>query len=254
MKKIVITAGGTSEPIDTVRSITNSSTGRLGCEICAALLKQKSAEIEKIFYLCPLRAVRPPESPLVEVVTTGGTASLLETVKSLLTENRIDIFIHSMAVSDYTVDYVSSVSLLSLEISEKLKERGQAGDTRALIEETIRNNGAVLTGNKISSDEKNLIIKLKPTPKVISAIKPLSPGTFLVGFKLLSGVPEEELRRVGMNLLQKNRCDLVVANDLANISGERHKALLLRPDGSFLRAETKAEIANLIISEAFGRD
>mgnify|MGYP000861790722 CR=1 len=254
MKKIIITAGGTSEPIDTVRSITNSSTGRLGGEICAALLRQKSDEIEKIYYLCPHRAVRPPESPLVEVVTTGSTASLLEAVKQLLTENRIDIFIHSMAVSDYTVDYVSSAGLLSMEISEKLKEIGPGEDTRALIEETIRNNKAVLRGNKISSNEKDLIIKLKPTPKVISAIKPLSPGTFLVGFKLLSGVTEEELRRVAMNLLRKNRCDLVVANDLAHISGERHKAMLLRPDGSFLRAETKAEIANLIISEAFGRD
>ena len=30
MMKIVITAGGTSEKIDDVRTITNSSTGRLG--------------------------------------------------------------------------------------------------------------------------------------------------------------------------------------------------------------------------------
>jgi phosphopantothenoylcysteine synthetase/decarboxylase len=83
MKKIVITAGGTSEPIDTVRSITNSSTGRLGYEICAALLKQKSAEIEKIYYLCPLRAAGRL-IPLVEVVTTGRHAKiLLETVKTL---------------------------------------------------------------------------------------------------------------------------------------------------------------------------
>ncbi|MGI5971106.1 MAG: phosphopantothenoylcysteine decarboxylase [Oscillospiraceae bacterium] len=252
--KIVITAGGTSEPIDTVRSITNSSTGRLGSEICSALLAKKPAVIEKIYYLCHLRAIRPPASPLVEVVTTGSTESLLETVKSLLTENKIDIFIHSMAVSDYTVDYVSTAGLLSREISERLKGREAGEDARPLIEDIIRKNESVLTGNKISSSETDLIIKLRPTPKVISAIKPLSPDTFLVGFKLLSGVTKEELRQVGMNLLKKNSCDLVVANDLADISGDKHKAMLLRPDGSFLRAETKSEIANLIISEAFGRD
>lgn len=31
--RVLITAGGTSEKIDNVRSITNHSTGRLGCLI-----------------------------------------------------------------------------------------------------------------------------------------------------------------------------------------------------------------------------
>ena len=38
MKKIVITAGGTSEKIDQVRKITNSSTGKLGMTIANHLL------------------------------------------------------------------------------------------------------------------------------------------------------------------------------------------------------------------------
>ena len=40
MKKIVITAGGTSEKIDNVRKITNSSSGKLGMTIANHLLKE----------------------------------------------------------------------------------------------------------------------------------------------------------------------------------------------------------------------
>ena len=36
MKKILVTAGGTTEPIDAVRSITNESSGRLGAKIADA--------------------------------------------------------------------------------------------------------------------------------------------------------------------------------------------------------------------------
>lgn len=44
-KNIVITAGGTSEYIDTVRKITNSGTGKLG-----ATIANKLSNENKIFY------------------------------------------------------------------------------------------------------------------------------------------------------------------------------------------------------------
>ena len=78
-------------------------------------------------------------------------------------------------------------------------------------------NIEVIGGNKISSYEDNLVIVLKPTPKIISIIKNLSPSTYLVGFKLLDGVSKEELIEVAKRLQNKNNCDLVVANDLSNI-------------------------------------
>ena len=39
MKKFIITAGGTSEKIDNVRKITNSSSGKLGCIIANTIVK-----------------------------------------------------------------------------------------------------------------------------------------------------------------------------------------------------------------------
>ena len=44
MLNIVITAGGTSEPIDNVRKITNSSTGKLGAVIAEELLKREDID------------------------------------------------------------------------------------------------------------------------------------------------------------------------------------------------------------------
>ena len=49
--KIVITAGGTSEKIDDVRTITNSSTGRLGYAVGTAFLQQYADELEAVYYL-----------------------------------------------------------------------------------------------------------------------------------------------------------------------------------------------------------
>ena len=49
--KIVITAGGTSEKIDDVRTITNSSTGRLGYAVGTAFLQQYADETDYLYYV-----------------------------------------------------------------------------------------------------------------------------------------------------------------------------------------------------------
>ena len=71
--KIVITAGGTSEKIDDVRTITNSSTGRLGYAVGTAFLQQYADELEAVYYLHGTRA-RHPEHEKVIPVEIGGVA------------------------------------------------------------------------------------------------------------------------------------------------------------------------------------
>lgn len=223
-KNIIITAGGTSEAIDNVRKITNSSSGKLGMIIANELLKEDS--VDTLYYLCSKTAFRPIHDK-VKVIEVGGTMDLKEKVESLLTQTKIDCFIHSMAVSDYMVDYVSTASLLAQAIEENK-------DNNLIT--TIKENKNTIQANKISSHEDNLMIMLKPTPKIISLIKTISPKTYLVGFKLLDQVSEEELIEVATNLKNKNHCDLVVANDLNNIRMGNHKA--------FIIGENEQEIAN----------
>ncbi|MFQ8846618.1 MAG: phosphopantothenoylcysteine decarboxylase, partial [Clostridia bacterium] len=174
--KIVITAGGTSEKIDDVRTITNSSTGRLGYAVGTAFLQQYADELEAVYYLHGTRA-RHPEHEKVIPVEIGGVADLQRELGRILAEEKIDAVVHAMAVSDYTVKEVTTLE----------KIRGEEPE----------DGGADLSGNKISSDIEDLIIHMKRSPKVIGNIKKWSPDSLLVGFKLLSGVPHEELIAVG---------------------------------------------------------
>ena len=147
-----------------------------------------------------------------------------------------------MAVSDYTVDYVCTSKMLAENIT------GNVFNIIEDIENSINNNMNRFEQNsKLSSKQSDLIIKLKPTPKIISYIKKLSPKTYLVGFKLLTGVSEQELKKVAYNLLQKNDCNLVIANDIKNINDSGHKAFLIDANKNTIPANTKQDIAKKLI-------
>ena len=73
MKKIVITAGGTSEKIDNVRKITNSSSGKLGMTIANELLKRDDVFI---YYICTKGSFRPVDER-VKIIEIEGTMDLI---------------------------------------------------------------------------------------------------------------------------------------------------------------------------------
>lgn len=239
--KIIITAGGTSEKIDNVRKITNSGSGKLGYTIANKLIEKMNDDIEKIYYICAKESYKPTNEK-IEIIEISGTYELEKNVRELLTSQKIDYFIHSMAVSDYTVDYVTTAERLALEI-----ENNKNSD----ITSTIVNYKDGIKDSKISSYEENLIIKLKKTPKIISIIKEISPKTFLVGFKLLDNVSENQLLDVAIKLKDKNKCNLVVANDLKNIRNGSHKAFIIRKDNTYKNADGKEDIAEKLIEEMF---
>ncbi len=242
--KVIVTAGGTSERIDSVRKITNSSSGKLGLAITNEILNKHGQEVEELYYICAKDSYKPNDKK-VKIVEINGTSELKNEVEKLLTNETIDYFVHSMAVSDYMVSYVSTASLLAQTIKES--------DGSDLVE-IIKNNKYTVGGAKISSYEDNLLIMLKPTPKVISVIKDLSPKTYLVGFKLLDSADEDELIQVATKLLEKNGCDLVVANDLASIRSGNHKAFIIDKFGDRVIANGKDDIAAKLVEEMFKND
>lgn len=225
MKKYVITSGGISEKIDNVRKITNSSSGKLGMTIANHLLESKS-DI-RIYYVCSKNALRP-NNTRVKIIEVEGTLDLKDKVESLLRNEKIDYFIHTMAVADYMVDYVTTV--------DKMKKSFLNNSDMEVIKDT-----------KISSYENNLVLVLKPTPKIISLIKKESPLTYLVGFKLLDGVSKKELIEVATRLRDKNKCDLVVANDLEDIRNKEHKAYIIDKEDKVVEASDKEDIAKKLV-------
>lgn len=232
MKKIVITAGGTSEKIDNVRKITNSSSGKLGMTIANHLLKENDDLI--IYYVCSKNSLRPLDKRL-KVIEIDDTISLKNKIENLLLNEKIDYFIHSMAVSDYMTDYVTTIERIKASIKNISN-----------LEEAF-SNIEIINGNKISSYEDNLVIVLKQTPKIISIIKDLSPQTYLVGFKLLDGVSKEELISVAKKLRDKNKCDLVVANDLATIRNGEHIAYIIDKNNEIEESHGKDDIAKKLV-------
>jgi phosphopantothenoylcysteine decarboxylase/phosphopantothenate--cysteine ligase len=59
-----------------------------------------------------------------------------------------------------------------------------------------------------------LTVKMRPTPKIIDAVKKVSPDTFLVAFRAEYNLSDEELIQSAYKRLKKAKADLIVANDI----------------------------------------
>lgn len=216
--KILITSGGTTEAIDRVRGITNHSTGHLG-KIIAEQFLGKGHEVTLV---TTKQAVKPQKQDNLDIRIISNVNSLIETLKPLVETH--EILIHSMAVSDYTPVYMTDLN--------ELKETSSP----ALLLNKINKE------NKISSDADYQVLFLKKNPKVISLVKQWNPKIQLVGFKLLVGVSPEELINVARKSLEKNQAELIVANDLNDITQEQHIAYLIDKT-NVIQAKDKQDIA-----------
>ena len=222
--KILVTSGGTSEKIDRVRSITNHSSGKLGKIITETLLKSG----HEVCLITTLQAVKPVSQSNLTIIEIKNTADLLQVMKNKVMDYQV--LIHSMAVSDYTPVYMAGFDEVeaSQDLTEFLDKKNQE--------------------TKISSKEDVQVLFLKKNPKIISLIKEWNPKIHLIGFKLLVGVSQEHLIQIARESLEKNQADLIVSNDLTQISSEQHKAYLVEKN-SFQTAMSKYEIADLLLEK-----
>lgn len=219
--KILITSGGTTEKIDSVRGITNHSTGHLGKKIAELFL----ANGHQVTIVTTKAAVKPEPSENLKITEISNVESLLETMEPLVKEH--DILIHSMAVSDYTPVYMTDFN--ELENSEDLTEFLSKSNSES----------------KISSASDYQVLFLKKTPKIISLVKQWNPKIQLVGFKLLVNVSKQELFEVAHASLRRNKANIIVANDLSDITPNQHIAYLV-DEKSEEKVTTKSEIAQAL--------
>jgi len=92
-KRIVVTAGGTQEPIDPVRHITNRSSGKMGYALAEAA-RDRGATVTLITAPTSL-----PQPAGVETIPVGNTAEMKEAVTRATAQ--ADALIMAAAVSDY---------------------------------------------------------------------------------------------------------------------------------------------------------
>ncbi|WP_334592871.1 bifunctional phosphopantothenoylcysteine decarboxylase/phosphopantothenate--cysteine ligase CoaBC [Salinibacterium sp. CAN_S4] len=98
-RRILVTAGGTREPLDPVRFIGNRSSGRQGVAIATAAAA-RGAEVTLI--AANLEVGHPPS---IHVIAVSTTAELATAVSSAATEN--DVVIMAAAVADYRPERVA---------------------------------------------------------------------------------------------------------------------------------------------------
>jgi len=139
-KKILITSGGTSEPIDAVRSITNFSTGETGYRIAKQL---KHAGHEVTLVQSKTSAFQLPDQ-----LSYTTTSEFIDVVKSQLQNQTYDYLIHAAAVADYRVE-------------EPVKQKLQSKDSQTL---TLIPNEKVISSVRAWSKNKKLeLISFKLT-------------------------------------------------------------------------------------------
>lgn len=134
-KKVLVTAGGTIEPIDPVRYIGNRSSGRMGFEIAKSAVKA-GAEV----VLVAGNSVLEPPSGLKKFFKVE---SALEMREKVLNEfETVDAVIMTAAVADYRVKTVSEQKIkksdenLTLELVKNpdiLRELGSIKKNQVLI-------------------------------------------------------------------------------------------------------------------------
>lgn len=204
MKKVLITSGGTMEYIDDVRVLTNISTGKLG-----SILAQRFASENYVHYVHGKNTILPLQHPHIDTYEVTDVSSLMEIMKILVP--KVDLVIHAMAVSDFGFNKKNALKLKS-------------NDPQAFI--------------------KYLSTSIKMNPKVIAHIKTWNPDVKLVGFKFEVGSTFSELFQRAMESIENNKCDLVVANDKAEmLTRKSHVAYLINPDGTFTQVFEKKYIA-----------
>ena len=148
----MVTAGPTYEPLDEVRRLTNFSTGKLGTELANFLTGQGHEVVLLLGYYANYRGEH--RARRVEPFTTS--ADLHTRLQALSTEGADAVF-HAAAVSDFSFGGVW--------------ERKESGDLVQCVE------------RKISTRKGQMLVELKPTPKIIGELRGWFPQSRLVGWK-----------------------------------------------------------------------
>lgn len=186
--RCLISAGPTWEPLDRVRRLTNFSTGSLGGELANHLASQgHSVSLllgETATWQSPLAAVS-----VVRFSTT-------ETLRQLFIEGAgwlPEVVFHAAAVSDFT---------------------GGASFRRL-------SDGSMvpIAAGKLTTREGDLLVELRPTPKLLPELPKIFPGARIVGWKYeVDGSPADALA-AGRRQLAESASDGCVVNGPAYGAG-----------------------------------
>ncbi len=184
--RVLVTGGGTTEPIDGVRVLANLSTGAT-----AALIAGYFTRCGHNVTLLRAHSARGAETGCDE--ETFGTFAELDTALTRrLGGEDFDAVVHAAAVSDFAVEAI-------------------------LVDGVVLPPGLA----KLGSDSAPTL-RLRPNPKLLDTLRVRSSNRALrvVAFKLTRGATAMQRREAVETLLARSGADFVVHNDLADRPAE----------------------------------
>jgi phosphopantothenoylcysteine decarboxylase/phosphopantothenate--cysteine ligase len=109
---------------------------------------------------------------------------------------------------------------------------------------------------KISSDT-DITIELERTPKILNEVKEINPDIFLVGFKAVHNLSDEELLNAAKKRMLESDADLMVANDVAvegaGFGSDDNQVVLMDDEIIEISLSPKREIAKRIIDRIISK-
>jgi phosphopantothenate-cysteine ligase len=216
---VVVTGGGTVAPIDDVRQIANVSSGRFSAAISEACLKRGAAVWHVHTPQAQLPFIRSARFDLA--TPEAGMAAEYARLGRLheqwrMVADRLHLVpLDQATVADYAVSLERVLQAQPIDV--------------AFLAMAVSDFEPETCHGKLDSDVESLVIRCRPTPKVIRSVRDWAPGVYLVGFKLLSRAPVAELIHQAELACRVNRANLTVANDLQTLQAGGHTIHLVRP-------------------------
>jgi phosphopantothenoylcysteine decarboxylase/phosphopantothenate--cysteine ligase len=220
--RVLVTSGGTSEPIDGVRVLTNTSTGSTGAGIATHLGRCGHEAV-----LLRARTARGAGGACREEIY-DTFAELDGALSRLLGTGGFDAVIHAAAVGDFGIESV-------------------------MVDGQVQPVGAT----KLDSRHPPLL-RLKENPKLVERVRGFSPTPLkLVAFKLTRSAKPAAARSATRALLTSSGADWVVHNDLSARGAEpgAFPADIFQADGSLAahcadRGELAVSLERLLVTNA----
>ena len=248
-QRILITAGGTQEPIDPVRFISNYSTGKMGVAL-AQVCARRGAEVTMV---CGSMSVTP-RNPFGAIHRIDALSAQEMYEACIAQWPRMNSAILCAAVADFTP-------------CEKAENKIKKGDRSLVIGDRslVISDRSLVIGGKPSSAEATppvsredapgeWSLSLKETADIAKALgQSKRPDQKLIGFALET---QHEIENA-LHKMERKNLDAIVLNSLrdkgAGFGVDTNRVTIIRADGNSLELPllSKAEAANEIIRYSF---
>lgn len=221
-RRVLVTAGGTREPIDDVRFVANVASGALPAALANRLLELG----HDVLYLHGPQAILPGRMPLDPDLTRLGARELAATVAAWLA--LAEPLRQAVARGSLTLQPVTSAAEAAAQLAHHVAVWQPDAVACAMA---VADFSPQRQPGKLSSQTAELTLRMTATPKTIDLVKAIRPDVRLLGFKLLSGASEAEFQQAARRLCAHAHADRVFCNDMADVARGLRRGLLLAADG-----------------------